>query len=221
VDDATRYRRLLLGTLVALLVGAVLVVLCYLFVDRPVAFAVHARDRLEEFDRVLIDITLVPPIAQALVPAVLAALAIRRAFGPWARWELAVLVGGVTMVLADQFRESISFLAGRYWPETWVDNNPSLIKDGAYGFHPFHSGSAYGSFPSGHTARTAAVGFVLGRVYPRVGWIGGLLVVVMAIALVGMNYHFVSDVIAGAVVGGVVAAWGVALARLEPARVEP
>ena len=28
----------------------------------------------------------------------------------------------------------MKYAFGRLWPETWVDNNPSWIHDGAYGF---------------------------------------------------------------------------------------
>ncbi len=56
---------------------------------------------------------------------------------------------------------------GRTWPETWIDNNPSFIRDGAYGFHWFHGGGGYKSFPSGHMAATCAVLAVLWICYPR------------------------------------------------------
>jgi hypothetical protein len=36
----------------------------------------------------------------------------------------------------------------------------------------------------------------------------------MLVALVGMNYHFVSDVIAGSVLGGIVGSYGVRLSQL-------
>jgi membrane-associated phospholipid phosphatase len=39
----------------------------------------------------------------------------------------------------------------------------------------------------------------------------------MLISLVAMNYHFVSDVIAGSVLGALVATYAVHLARLEMA----
>ena len=32
---------------------------------------------------------------------------------------------------------TLAYAFGRYWPDTWVHDNPSLIRDGAYGFHPF------------------------------------------------------------------------------------
>jgi len=38
----------------------------------------------------------------------------------------------------------------------------------------------------------------------------------MLISLVAMNYHFVGDVIAGSVLGGIVATYATHLARLQP-----
>jgi membrane-associated phospholipid phosphatase len=118
-----------------------------------------------------------------------------------------VLAACVSLVLADQFRETLAFVFGRYWPETWVNDNPSLIRDGAYGFHPFHGGSAYASFPSGHTARTLAVAAVVWIAYPRWRWACGLASGAVAAGLLGMDYHFVGDVIAGCFVGAIVGAY--------------
>ncbi len=199
-------------TLAAVLLGAALVVLCYYFVDRPVAFYVHEHGFANH--PLLKDLTYPPPILQAWTPVVLAALMVRRAFGPFRRWERVVVAACISMVLADQFRETMSYAFGRYWPETWIDDNPSLIRDGAYGFHPFHGGSAYGSFPSGHTARTLAVAAVVWIAYPRWRWACVLGSVAVACGLVGMDYHFVGDVIAGGFVGGIVGVYTVQYSRL-------
>jgi membrane-associated phospholipid phosphatase len=162
-------------------------------------------------------LTYPPPIWQTWSPVVLAALMIRRAWGPWHRWEQAVLAAGVSTILADQFRETLAYAFGRYWPDTWIHDNPSLIRNGAYGFHPFHSGVAYASFPSGHTARTLAVAAVVWIAYP--GWRSACVVAAFAEAgsLLAMNYHFVSDVIAGAFVGAVVGAYtAICIGLAEP-----
>lgn len=196
------YRQLLRKTLMALLLCMALVMVCYFFVDRPVAFFVH--DHRSRYDFVLKDMTYPPPILEAWAPVVLTALMVRRAWGPFRCWEWALLAACVALILAEEFRESLSFVAGRYWPATWIDNNPSLIADGAYGFHPFHSGSAYGSFPSGHTARTLAVAAVVWIAYPRWRWACVLVALAVPAGLIGMDYHFVSDVIAGGFVGAIV-----------------
>jgi membrane-associated phospholipid phosphatase len=196
------FLQLLRKTLAALLLCAALVLICYWLVDRRVAYYVH--DQGFAGYAVLTWLTYPPPILQAWTPLVLAALMVRRAWGPFRRWELALLAACVSMVLADQFRQSLAYAFGRYWPETWVNDNPSLIQDGAYGFHPFHGGMAYGSFPSGHAARTLAVASVAWIAYPRWRWACVLASLSVAVGLLGTNYHFVGDVIAGGFVGGIV-----------------
>ncbi len=203
MNHGISFARLLCNTLIALLLCAGLVAICYFFVDRPVAFYVHNHGLADRYP-VLRWVTYPPPLVQTWAPLVLAALAIRRAWGPLRRWERVVLAACVAMILADQFRASLADVFGRYWPETWVNNNPSLIRDGAYGFHPFHHGVIYASFPSGHTARTLAVAAVVWIAWPRWRWACVLASLAVAVGLLGTDYHFVGDVIAGGVVGGIV-----------------
>jgi len=56
--------------------------------------------------------------------------------------EMTLLTASASLVLADQFRDTLAYAFGRYWPDTWTNDNPSLIQNGAYGFHPFHGGAA-------------------------------------------------------------------------------
>jgi membrane-associated phospholipid phosphatase len=147
-------------------------------------------------------------------PFVLALLLIWRAWRPWSRWQHVLFVACVSLIVADQFRGSLGDLFGRYWPKTWHDNNPSLIGTGAYGFHPFKVGDDTGSFPSGHATRILAFATVFWLALPLGRWFYAILAVPMVIALVGMNYHFVSDVIAGSALGGIVGAYAVALSAL-------
>jgi membrane-associated phospholipid phosphatase len=202
VDDDGVFRQLLGRSLAALLAGAALVALCYFFVDRPVAFFVHDHN-LARFS-FLAWLTYPPPILQAWAPALLTGLAVRRAWGPFRRWERTLFAACVSLLVAVQFKDSLKYVFGRYWPDTWVHDNPSLIGGGAYGFHPFHEGSAYGSFPSGHAARTLAVVAVVWVAYPRWRWACVAAAAAVAVGLIGMDYHFVGDVIAGGLVGGLV-----------------
>ena len=150
-------------------------------------------------------------MVQSWSPLVLVLLCIRRVVGPWRRWQHVLFVACVGLIVADQFRESLGDLCGRYWPETWHHNNPSLIGTGAYGFHPFEVGDDTGSFPSGHAARILAFFTVFWLAMPRGHWLYAILAAPMCIALVAMNYHFVGDVIAGSVIGGIVGAWATRL----------
>jgi membrane-associated phospholipid phosphatase len=207
------FSRLLQRALVALLLCGALVTVCYWLVDRPVASFVH-QHKLSSH-AALRWLTVPPPIVQAWTPVVLVAFAMRRAFGPFRRSELTMLTACVSLIVADQFRESLNYAFGRYWPETWIDNNPSFIRDGAYGFHPFHEGSAYGSFPSGHMARTLGFAAVIWISYPGWRWACVLATLAVAAGLVGMNYHFVGDVIAGSFVGGLVGCYAAYFVGLD------
>jgi membrane-associated phospholipid phosphatase len=202
VESSSNFGRLLANSLVALLMCAAIVVVCYRWIDRPVAYFVHDRDVPSH--PALKWLTYPPPILQDWSPFVLTALIVRRVWGPFRLGERALLAACVGLILADQFRESLSYAFGRYWPDTWIDDNPSLIRDGAYGFHPFHIGSAYGSFPSGHMARTTAVAAAVWTSLPKLRWLCLAACLAVAVGLVGMNYHFVGDVVAGAFVGGFV-----------------
>jgi membrane-associated phospholipid phosphatase len=208
--------RWLRGAGLALGTCALLVAAGYFWVDRPIAFwVVRAGTNRIELLRLA---TLPPPILLAWAPLLLAALIVRRAWGTWPRWQWALLVAAVALIVADQFRETLGFVFGRYWPETWRDHNPSLIGDGAYGFHLFQGGPWYGSFPSGHTTMVLSLVAVCWIAYPRSRPLGTVAAVGIAVALVGMNYHFVSDVIAGAFLGALVGSAAAALAGLKERR---
>jgi len=125
-----------------------------------------------------------------------------------------VFAASVSILITAALVYDLKLGFGRYWPETWVNDNPSLIRDGAYGFHPFHSGAAFGSFPSGHTARTLAVTSVVWIAYPRWRWLSGLVSAAVPIGLVGMNYHFVGDTIGGGFLGANVGAYTARFFRL-------
>lgn len=114
-------------------------------------------------------------------------------------------------------KDSLKYIFGRYWPNTWVNKNPSFLHDHAYGFHFFHSGTAYQSFPSGHTTVAVAAMVSIWITYPRLIWrslafLGALAVI---IGLIGQDYHFLSDCIAGAWVGATVAMYVSACSRIS------
>jgi membrane-associated phospholipid phosphatase len=207
------YRRLLGHSAIGLAVTAALVVACYWYVDRPVAYFV-AQHKLAATPK-LVWLTEPPPIVQAWSPLVAAILLAAWAWLTPRRWQRVLITACITLIVADQARESLGDLCGRYWPETWHNDNPSLIGTGAYGFHPFETGDDVGSFPSGHAARIAAFLGVFWFAYPRLRATCLLLGVPLAVSLVAMNYHFVGDIIAGAYLGAVAAAYAATLAGLR------
>ncbi|WP_076412974.1 phosphatase PAP2 family protein [Shewanella sp. UCD-KL12] len=115
-----------------------------------------------------------------------------------------------TLLIASAVRVCAKFIFGRTWPETWINDielgsNPSWISHGVEQFSPFASGAAYNSFPSGHTLFTFALASVLLYHLPRLAplWLACMLAVI--IGQLGLNYHYLGDILAGATFGILIA----------------
>ncbi len=80
-----QFHRLMRETLVAVAACSVSVVVCYYFVDRPVAYFVHDH-QIARFDE-LRWLTEPPPLVQLWAPLVLTVLVVRRTLSPWGRWQ--------------------------------------------------------------------------------------------------------------------------------------
>jgi len=177
----------------------------YGLVDRPLATWSHqALHGVVAFVWLTRIAEAVQPMAVAgLVGAGVAALFGWRP-GPWGRVLIAACLA--TLVGAA-IKEQLKFACGRTWPETWTNNNPSWIKDGVFGFFPFHGGQGWASFPSGHTTVIAAPMTALALALRRRAWLCGLPVALVAVGLIGADYHWASDILAGAALGLAVG-WG-------------
>lgn len=178
----------------------ILILFCYYYVDRPLVFWV-TRQGLPQHSifAAFTHLGSFLDALSALVVIVGAFLCLSRRFPRWfdklfsMSLSLIVAVFITTLILKHVF--------GRLWPNTWVDNNPSLLRDNAYGFDFFHGGVAYASFPSGHAAAVFSFMTVVWLLAPRWRGISLLSYVLIVIGLIGMNYHFLSDIIGGAFIG--------------------
>ena len=201
-------------------VGTVIsVTATYFWLDRPISHLAHEiLQRFNLFEKLALIPDALAPLAVVAV-MVLALHGLSRA--KLSRWQSVLLLAGISLTLAVVVKDELKFAFGRTWPETWIGNNPSFIRDGVFGFFPFHGGRGYRSFPSGHTTVTFAVMTVFWICYPRFRLPYALVMAAMAIGLVGANFHFLSDVIAGAFLGISVgwisvALWEIGLRRVRP-----
>ncbi len=188
-----------------------LVALAYFFADRQLAGELRpylAGDWIFPWLTHIVDP--LAPLASICV-AVAAVRALAR--GSLTPLESAVLRISCAILIAWALKEELKWAFGRTWPETWIKGNanPSYFGNGTYGFFPFHGGQGYASFPSGHTTAITAFAGALWFLCPKLRWLGVALALAVVIGLLGADFHWLSDIMAGAILGGTT---GVAAARI-------
>ena len=205
------YRKLLINASIGLLITAIVVTICYFFVDRPVAFFVYHHHINHHL--ILKIFTYLPALILIVAIISVVAIIVSLAWRPLSFFTRALLTASVNVMVMIQLKDALKYIFGRTWPLTWTHNNPSLIGNHVYGFFPFHGGLGYASFPSGDATITFAALIVFWLCYPKWRWLYVVLIALNLIGLIGMDYHFVSDVIAGSFLGSVSAIYAVRLTK--------
>lgn len=189
------------------MIGIGVIALCYGFFDQPLSdflFTHHIRTYLMPIKHM----AEWPPFMSGLAPLIfvsmLCVMACKKTETP--RWVCMFFLMALSLMLSYLLKNELKWVFSRYWPETWVHDNVSWIRDRAYGFQWFQGpllkgDDVTGSFPSGHTTAAFATFLSIGLWYRR--W----LVACVALAslegllMVFFDYHFLSDVLAGALLG--------------------
>ncbi|MGD9152749.1 MAG: phosphatase PAP2 family protein [Gammaproteobacteria bacterium] len=120
---------------------------------------------------------------------------------PLTKFLLISFVIAINVSIIWNIKNTLKWVFGRTWPLTWINNNPSLIKNHVFGFHFFHGGIGYSSFPSGHATVLATVITTLWVFYPKWRWLYIIIGLAVIFSLLALDYHFVSDIIAGFTLG--------------------
>jgi membrane-associated phospholipid phosphatase len=105
------------------------------------------------------------------------------------------LLAGYALPFAYFLKWILKLVFGRTSTRAWLENRASD------GFHWFHGGGDYSGFPSGHMTVFSAFFSAVWLFYPRYRFACVGLSLVLAAALIITDYHFLSDVIAGAYLG--------------------
>jgi membrane-associated phospholipid phosphatase len=203
---------------VGLFLTAALVWLSVRWLDRPIALWV--RDVFGA-RHVPVEATESPVLSVSFVPAcffVLCGLAaiMRRRFS---KLGTTISLCTVSALAAIIVKDQLKLAFGRTWPDSWGPGVLSFLHDGVYGFHYFHYGKSFESFPSGHATVAASILSVPFILFPRLRTVCAICLIGVDVALVGLNLHFFSDVIAGSFIGFSTGLFTIALWRASgPAR---
>ncbi|MBI3515956.1 MAG: phosphatase PAP2 family protein, partial [Proteobacteria bacterium] len=198
---ATRWRARAGRLAIAALAIAGLAVISMFVIDRPVAAWV---ERFDPTVRQLFSQTARPGLSTGwLIGSALLALggfavagwsadAARRQ--RWRSYALAPLHVFASVALAGLATDLVKTLVGRFRPKLF-------FRDGSYGFDFLHTRADYVSFPSGHATTAFALATAFTLLWPRYAVAYFLAAAVIGASRVLSNAHWVSDVLAGAVVG--------------------
>jgi len=112
------------------------------------------------------------------------------------KWSIRILFLLAALSASGLVNILVKWIAGRSRPVYLFDH-------GLFGFNYFKVGYELNSFPSGHSVTAFSLAAALTVLFPRFGFLAFIPAAAIAWSRVALTSHFVSDVIAGAVVGAV------------------
>lgn len=177
----------------------ILILLCYFYLDPIIAYKLTGG----QFDHYLF-LQWIGQIAVVFYFSaffLLIMMGIKGARKPLSKIEEYLFTFGAAASASVLLKDAFKIIFGRLWPETWYMNNPSLIKNQAYGFHFWNFNYPFGAFPSGHTTVVFCAMTFMWVLAPKWRWLAILICLLQVIPLLLLNYHFLSDIIAGAFLG--------------------
>ena len=203
-------------TIFFLLVVTALIILSYYYVDRQLAsllYTLHSRNSFilihmaADIVNVIVGFVFLFYIYFAIRFSTLdSTLGLTLKFS---KIERKLLIMCNATVISIFVKSGFKLLFSRYSAETFLYNNPSLMNKAFYGFKLFTFNPSLSSFPSGHTTAVVAFSVSMWFLFPALRWVWAAMSCLVMIALIAMYYHFVSDVIAGAALGYLVAIYNV------------
>jgi len=179
-----------------------LVVLCDRYLDIPIALWVRdhlfVRAQWSDLTSDLPDLLLQLVLVTTVLSFTLYRLRRRRGLDDTVT-RLAQLVYWASPA-AYLVKALLKFVFGRVNTRFW------LQEPGWYGFHWFQNRVGCEGFPSGHMVVVVTMLAAFTRFYPRWRICSLLVALLLGLALVATDYHFLGDVLAGAFLGLVVEA---------------
>ncbi|HEU5220153.1 MAG TPA: phosphatase PAP2 family protein, partial [Gemmatimonadales bacterium] len=185
-------RRLVVGVLIGTL-------LCIRFVDRPAAtYLQHAAYATPLFQVALHIFPILLTAGACLLVLLLGFGAATLAGWSLRPWMSVVLLASGAAAGGCLVAELLKYIIGR------SQVYPAYLVHGLYRFSPFHGRPDFGAFPSATAAVSSAALTVLWISWPRGRPAYGAIVGIILAALLITNAHWVSDLLGGCRIGGMV-----------------
>lgn len=192
-----------------------IITITYIYLDKPVASWVYAhRWRSNEW---LQTMTYIPLWLSGVVCLLYPIIVIRNCFGKYEQFDRAALLIANSLVIALFFKDVMKFTFSRPSVEVYLYKVAGYVKDNIHGFNWFELDKGYTSFPSGHASVASAALIAFAIAYPRLRGFAVLGIMCVTAGLVGLYYHYLSDVLAGILLGYLIAVSGAQVMKLNRA----
>ena len=187
-------------------IGLFFVVICYLYIDRPIVWFLHDHDSRQYTILLFLSDYLVDLI-NFFIFGFYVNYFIKLCCKKISVFDSKFIYVANAVIVGQLIKDILKGIFGRYSTSTFRNNNLSLVHDNAYGFNWFKFNADYASFPSGHA--TFIFSFVVGLwiLFPKYRWLYAVLAFSVIAAQLLQYFHFASDLIAGAMLGTIVAAY--------------
>ena len=167
----------------------VFIVVCFFFIDQPIALYFQSLD-LNETAFWLRWITHLGLGGGYIIGLFLLALCARYILKN-REWENKLWFLWLCVIIPSLICVALKFLMGRSRPTL-------LFNHDMYGFHGFETSAAYWSFPSGHTTTIMGLAFGLCIIFPKRTYSFITAGLIIAVSRVLLTNHFLSDVLIAA-----------------------
>jgi membrane-associated phospholipid phosphatase len=198
-----------IGTIIP---AGLLVVGSYYFLDKEIALSVNrvwiSNARFSFFSREIPDLLF--PLVCAIAGIGWTAYYYHVRKGIYDNHARFFLLIASAVPLAFFLKSILKLVVGRTTTRFWL-RHPHVRE-----FHWFHGVGHYAGFPSGHMAVFSVLVIALWRFYPRYRLAYGGFLSVLALALIATDYHFLSDIVAGAYLGLLIYYFTLRGLRLSP-----
>jgi hypothetical protein len=122
-----------------LLIWLLCIAASFLWIDRPVALLVY--DKLGSYRAIFDAAARLPKVLGPLVVACTIMVGVCVVAGHrMTKIQTVIVISAMSWAVSGVPENWLKLAFGRTWPETWMQDNPSLIRDGVDNFNPFHGG---------------------------------------------------------------------------------
>jgi membrane-associated phospholipid phosphatase len=196
-DKINKYQK---GHLTCALIVVALVLVLYCFADKD-SFIFFDKAHHTAYYYIFFIMQGFVDILISLIPYAFIYLLIMFFIKRFYNFEHFMFFAIASVFFSSVFVDFLKRIADWYFGIPFIKNDLSLVRNNTHRFLFFRGDLTDTSFISGHAAVVFAAMAVLWMMHPKWRWFSVVSCTVVVVGLLGCNFHFPGDIIAGAFIG--------------------